>query len=55
MISNICVYYKMSTLIDLVNIYHPHVCVQVSQLYSALCDPIDYIARQAPLSMEFSR
>ena len=32
-----------------------HVCVLVVHLFSTLCDPIDYIACQAPLSMEFSR
>ena len=26
-----------------------------AQLYLALCDPMDYIAHQAPLSVEFSR
>ena len=29
--------------------------VLVTQSCSALCDPMDYIAHQAPLSMEFSR
>ena len=27
------------------------VCVLVAQLCSTLCDPMDYIAHQAPLSM----
>ena len=31
------------------------VCVLVTQLYLILCDSMDYIAHQAPLSMEFSR
>ena len=31
------------------------VCVLVTQLCPTLCDSIDYIACQAPLSMEFSR
>ena len=31
------------------------VCVLVTQLCPTLCDSMDYIARQAPLSMEFSR
>ena len=29
--------------------------MKVTQSFPILCDPIDYIARQAPLSMEFSR
>ena len=29
--------------------------VLVTQLCLTLCDPMDYIAHQAPLSMEFSR
>ena len=29
--------------------------VLVTQLYPTLCDPLDYIAHQAPLSMEFFR
>ena len=29
--------------------------VLVSQSFLTLCDPIDYIAYQAPLSMKFSR
>ena len=29
--------------------------VKVAQLYLTLCNPMDYIAHQAPLSMEFSR
>ena len=37
MISNICIYYKMSTLIHLVNIYHPHVCVCVCVCWSLSC------------------
>ena len=31
------------------------VCVFAAQSCSTLCDPMDYIACQAPLSMEFSR
>ena len=30
-------------------------CVLVTQSCLTLCDPMDYIAHQAPLSMEFSR
>ena len=30
------------------------VCVLVAESCSTLCDPMDYIACQAPLSMEFS-
>ena len=29
--------------------------VLVTQLYPTLCNPMDYIARQVPLSMRFSR
>ena len=31
------------------------VCVSAAQSCLTLCDPMDYIARQAPLSMELSR
>ena len=30
-------------------------CVLVAQLYLTLCDIMDYVVCQAPLSMEFSR
>ena len=30
-------------------------CAKLLQLYLTLCDPVDYIAHQAPLSMDFSR
>ena len=34
---------------------HSPVCIKSLQSYLTLCDPMDYIAHQAPLSMGFPR
>ena len=42
-------------MVTVVNVMDAWVCAQLLQSCPPLCDPMDYIARQTPLSMGFSR